>query len=82
MSTHITEIIPENQPEWFAQALKDGQVFARSVEIVAELEAANKELLEGFSGAVKRLESCSAFYEGSPPNKRDRALIAKHNGRT
>lgn len=41
--TKITEIIPENMPEWFYKDLEDGQVFSR---MVGRMQSKDKEIAE------------------------------------
>ena len=44
--THITEIIPEDMPEWMKEAFDEGQFFARVIERFEIMEADSEEARE------------------------------------
>jgi len=48
---HITEIVPDERPEWFQKAMEEGQLFRVAIAKVEELERQNK-VLELALGAV------------------------------
>jgi len=41
---HITEIIPDNPPKWFAEAMAKGQLFRTAIDKVETLENMNNSI--------------------------------------
>jgi len=43
---HITEIIPDDRPEWFNNAMRDGNLFSVTLDKIYELETEINRLNE------------------------------------
>jgi len=61
----ITEIIPDDLPEWALKAMADGQLFNRLTELVVEARAEGIALAVGWAYA----DCCSDLDKGKDPRK-------------
>ena len=68
---HITEIVPDERPEWFQKAMEEGQLFKVAIRKVEELEYQNIVLTNALGAAAER----NIFLEKLIPPKKTK--IAK-----
>jgi len=64
MATNITEIIPDDLPEWAKEAFDDGQFFKVVCERIKQLEQPTKEMTLAFTQTAAdrhQVISCDCF---------------------